>query len=335
MKEKARGEHGDKRQWAHHKAITAKGAWGWKVVKPECPQQRLADVEYAVAARMSLALDPFPARTMAQLPERCPLCTNRRTGEPMSLKDDPWHALTCTNHSKGELSRRHDTVVDAIGRVAWMVGAQVRKEVQELDRESRLRPDLEIVFPGRRLLSDVVVTHSLTASNITINRGTTHWQRVKDKKYAGVAARIGAEMLNVSLDTCGGMASDAVQLVEAIGEEGERWSMGTWKSGDIKRQLLGAIAVALQRGNALTVLTGYTRTTRTMADADVRRERRSLRKEGVHRDAEAGLREKVRWSEKEREGPWRVPVVSAGSGRADGTVALLLRSCSTTFSYPI
>jgi len=85
---------------------------------------------------------------------------------------------------------------------------------------------------------------------------------VKNKKYAGVAARIGAELLNVSLDSCGGMATDAVRLIAAIGEEGERWSIGTWSRGEIQRQLLGAMAVAVQRGNALAMLAGYARSGR-------------------------------------------------------------------------
>ena len=127
---------------------------------------RLSDVEYAVAARLNLNLRPFPARAMAALPEHCPLCTHRHTRAPISFYDDPWHSLTCTNLIKGELSRRHDAVVNAIGRVAWMVGGQVKREVEGLDADSRKRPDLEIVFPGRRLLSDVVVSHSLTASSI-------------------------------------------------------------------------------------------------------------------------------------------------------------------------
>ena len=53
---------GERWQFAHHKAITAKGAWGWKVVKPESPQLRLSDVEYAVAARLNLDLQPFSRR---------------------------------------------------------------------------------------------------------------------------------------------------------------------------------------------------------------------------------------------------------------------------------
>ena len=53
----------------------------------------------------------------------------------------------------------------------------------------------------------------------------------KNEKYARVATRIGAELMNVSVDACGGLASDAFRLVQAIGEEGERWSMGTWSKG--------------------------------------------------------------------------------------------------------
>ena len=76
-------------------------------------------------------------------------------------------------------------------------------------------------------------------------------------QYANVASRLGAEMLNLSLETCGAMASDAVRLVKAIGEEGGRWSAGTWSSGQIERLLLGSIAVAVREcaGDANRLLT--------------------------------------------------------------------------------
>ena len=76
-----------------------------------------------------------------------------------------------------------------------------------------------------------------------------------------MASRLGAELLNVSVDACGGIADGAVRLVTVVGEEGERWSAGTWSSGSIERHLLGAIAVAVQRGNAMAMLVGYTRAT--------------------------------------------------------------------------
>ena len=64
----------------------------------------------------------------------------------------------------------------------------------------------------------------------------------------------------MSAETYGGMASDASKLVEVIRKEGERWSAGTWSSGVIAPQLLSAIAVAVQRSNAMAMLVGYTRT---------------------------------------------------------------------------
>ena len=51
---------GDKWDLAHQRTISAPGAWTWKVVRPEGPHLRLSDVEYAIAARMNLGLQPFP-----------------------------------------------------------------------------------------------------------------------------------------------------------------------------------------------------------------------------------------------------------------------------------
>ena len=252
-------KRGEKREWAHHKTITAKGACSWKLVRPDSPWRRLADVEYAIAARLNVGLQPFAACTMAMLPEHCPMCSHRSTGAPVPLRDDPWHFLACVGMTKGELSRRHDAVADAVGRTAWMVGAHVKKEVEGLDVNSKQRPDLSICFPGRLTLSDVSVSHSLTVGRVAKSRNAaSNWQSAKNAKYAGVALRVGAELLNVCVDSCGGMASSAHRLVHVIGDEGERWSLGTWSSGAIEQQLLGAIAVAVQRGNALTMLAGYT-----------------------------------------------------------------------------
>ena len=87
----------------------------------------------------------------------------------------------------------------------------------------------------------------------------------KQKKYAGVAAHLGAELFNVSVEAHGGMASVTFLLARAIGEEGARWSQSTWKRGAIERQLLCEIAVAVQRGNALTMLSGHTKAVRARA----------------------------------------------------------------------
>ena len=90
-------------------------------------------------------------------------------------------------------------------------------------------------------------------------------------------------LINLCVDACGGMASEATRLVQVIGEEGERWSAGTWSAVSIQRQLLSAIAVAVQRGNALTVLSGFTRTTRAGVMRGVR-EDAAIRERGASED---------------------------------------------------
>jgi hypothetical protein len=93
---------------------------------------------------------------MSTLPDRCLTCTNPATGEHRSLLDDPWHWLSCNSLKMGEVSNRHNAVADTVGRVAGLVGAQLRREVKGLDPHSNQRPDLQLVFPGRMVLTDVV-----------------------------------------------------------------------------------------------------------------------------------------------------------------------------------
>ena len=94
MKEQSR--RGDRWEWTHHKdtRLSPRMVLGdGKAARPGEVQQRLSDVEYAIAARLNLGLNPFPARAMNALPEHCPLCTHLFTGKPVSLRDDPWHWL--------------------------------------------------------------------------------------------------------------------------------------------------------------------------------------------------------------------------------------------------
>jgi hypothetical protein len=124
---------------------------------------RLSDTEYAIAARLNLDLPPFP--DMDALPETCPLCVHRKTKQPVSLRDDPWHWLSCPD-LVAELTCRHNEVADALQHAALLIGAQVRREVKGLKRDSNIRPDLQLFFPGRTLLTDVAVSHPLTENLI-------------------------------------------------------------------------------------------------------------------------------------------------------------------------
>ena len=101
-------------------------------------------------------------------------------------------------------------------------------------------PDLRIVFPGRVILSDVAVLHSLSEYAIGCTEATaSRSQGTKNRKYASVAARLGAELLNVCVGATGGMAKDALRLAQAVDDEGERW-LRAWSSAGIQRHEIEA-----------------------------------------------------------------------------------------------
>ena len=100
------------------------------------------------------------------------------------------------------------------------------------------------------LLTDVVVSHPMTAFRVQRQvLSTTSAQYGKQTKYSKMASQLGAELLPFSVATYGGLADDAMKLVQAMGEEGEE-AMGTWTKGEIVRYTLSMTAIAVQRGNA-------------------------------------------------------------------------------------
>ena len=157
---KRQSREGDKRPWAHAKAITAPGAWMWKMTLPSDPRARLSDTEYAIAARLNLDLPPFP--DMSALPDTCPLCVHNTTKEPKSLKSDPWHFLSCSALTSGEGTVRHNEVADALQHVALLTGAQTRREVKGLSNRQQHPSRSAIVFPWENVAdrcSDFSSTH--------------------------------------------------------------------------------------------------------------------------------------------------------------------------------
>ena len=84
-------------------------------------------------------------------------------------------------------------------------------------------------------------------------------QRAKHERYDRTAAQHHAQMLAFSVETCGGMASDAVTRMHMIADAGEEM-LGLWPKDEILKQLIGAVSIAVQRGNGMTFLAGYPRT---------------------------------------------------------------------------
>ena len=145
------------RALAHFTACSALHASAWKRAAPTQPLTTLLDKQYRIAARLNLGLAPFSSDR--QLPADCPLCSKGQN----AVANDPWHFLICGSQSYREVSARHHAVKDALYRAVLLTGGQAVREVKGLQAGSDLRPDLQIVYPGRHVLSDVAVVRPLAA----------------------------------------------------------------------------------------------------------------------------------------------------------------------------
>jgi hypothetical protein len=209
----------------------------------------LHDMQYRLAARLNLRLPPFPASDA--VPDRCDQC---KAGA--DLCRDQWHALACTSQRRREMTTRHNAIVSALHHVVLVLGGQA---VQEPKMDGGLKPDLQIVFPGLHLLTDVVVSNPLRVGLTQARRGVIRLSAARDaeltkiNKYNAIAARHHSTLLPFSVETCGGMANGAVDLLDRIASVGAE-QLGFWSHSRIVQHLLAVVAVAIQKGNAMTVL---------------------------------------------------------------------------------
>jgi len=240
------------RALAHLHAISAPRAWSWKAVIPSTRELQLTDKEYQLAARHNLGLSSGYAQ-----PSACPNCSARR-----SLDADPWHFLSCAKEKHGEMNMRHDAVASALYRTVLAVGGQAVREPTGMAAADGRRPDLRIVVGGRHIIADVVITNPLAPSHVKKSQATLSaartFQQQKHRKYDTIAAQHGAHMLPFAVETTGGMAPDAVTLLHTIAQAGEE-QLGLWPKEDVIEQLVSSVAVAVQKGNAMTYLAGYDR----------------------------------------------------------------------------
>jgi hypothetical protein len=240
---------------AHALATSAPRAWAWKMVLPSRKEQELSDVQYRIAARLNLRLQPVAGASA--LPSDCPACNKKG-----AISRDPWHFLSCKKQHGGEQTRRHDEVVQALYRTALVLGVQVACEPAGLHTEDGKRPDLQLVLPGRHILTDVAVCHVLSAGALKSQHAlrTTgvarHRETLKRQKYSETTKQQRAEMLPFVVETCGAMAPDAIRLLQIMGEAGQE-HLAMWPKHEVIRHLVGSVAIAVQRGVAMTYLAGY------------------------------------------------------------------------------
>ena len=172
--------------------------------------------------------------------------------------------MTCKKLSNGEVTVRHNEVETALYRSALIMGLQAVRQPAGLDTSSDLRPDLMMILPGRRILTDVAICHPLAPSRVkkgipqrTLGTAKS-MEQVKRSKYLKLKTRHQMELIPFVVETCGGMGLAAVKLLKAMAAAGEEY-LAMWPKRDIIRHVVGSVAIAVQRGSAMAYLEGYDR----------------------------------------------------------------------------
>jgi hypothetical protein len=268
-------EKGD-RQLAHLKSITAPHAWVWKTVMPISSALILRDQQYRVAARLNLGLDPVKDM---DVPDKCHACNKSGV-----FNNDHWHRLSCKAGGGAGINHRHHAVNNALYEAALLLGGQAAKEVKGLAGNSRLRPDLQMVFHGEHLLSDVMITHPLAPSQLhRTARGrplaqSTQRAQAKHIKYREVARQHRAIFLPFVAETYGGLTPAAVQLVERMARAGQQ-QVTMWTDNEVKQHIMAHVAIAIQRFTAMTVLAGDASMRMTTSNGSEQQQERAEEKE--------------------------------------------------------
>ena len=136
------------------------------------------------------------------------------------MASDPWHFLVRRTQLKREGTRRHNAVVDALYHAVLATGGQASREVKGLQADSHLRPDLQLLYPGEHVITDVAVVHPLGAQGKQRPLRQTHLakatQELERLKYAAIGCRHDAQLIPFVVETCGGLAPDAITLLDVI-----------------------------------------------------------------------------------------------------------------------
>ena len=157
-------------------SAAGKFAGVWLSVVPTSIDLQLSDQQMCIASRIRLGLPPLD-----HLPERC-VCG-------ATLSEDNGHFLSCRDLRRSAVTARHDSIVRVLAKHLRRATALVHEEPRFYNT-SKLRPDLDVVFPNNYLMVDVVVTHPAAPSrkNVYPLAAAEEWERRKVKKYASHAA---------------------------------------------------------------------------------------------------------------------------------------------------
>ena len=190
-------------------------------------------------------------------PSQCP-CGNQYG----RLDTNPTHPLHCKLQTRRALTRRHDSISQVIAGVARLAGCSAEIEPISHAFHDGRHPDLLIQIGLKTLLIDITVQDPLAPSRFTKNKtfaqGAQAQEAEKRKyaKYGAAVEKIGAEFLTFAMEPLGLWGKQARSLVGLISDWSAYESNLGYSEFEVRTRLHSVVAVALARGNWLTMHTG-------------------------------------------------------------------------------
>jgi hypothetical protein len=239
---------------AHMASLKTIHTGRWLSVIPRVRRNEMPDSEFVVAARARLYVQ---AR---KVPLEYCSCQPFRTGVVGHYVDDPLHALSCKLTRGRQITWRHDMVVDATATGLRQCGARVRVEQTSEDQNSKQRPDIFTTISGQQMFIDVGIVQPSAMSHR--HKGplvrTQEYEKEKSIKYKPVAMNHDAGMIPNIYECNGGYGEQACNLLEDIKRFAHEEALA-FAPSEVVRDMMDAVAIAIQRGNAKAIIAAYER----------------------------------------------------------------------------
>jgi len=193
---------------------------------------------------------------MSDLPPDCYGC-----GMKNKVRHDPYHYLSCSAHKRKEITMGHDLLVKVVHQYNQLTGGTGNIEPHDMDYYDGRRPDLQLLTNNEHILSDVQITNPLCPSHVhgAASRqlhAAEKSERIKISKYADTASQHHATFVPFVMEATGGMSVSAQRIYEKIILASRDDARSLWPHEIIADEFRGAIAVALQTRNAMTMIAG-------------------------------------------------------------------------------
>jgi hypothetical protein len=277
-------ESNNKKDFDRICCLSQKGneAHQWLQVIPADKSLKMSDFTMKQSIRYRLGLSPYDLAT----PPIC-LC-----GKKDVYKLDPYHSLSCSVLRYHGTNMRHALLVKNIAEWIRKAGAIVRTEVTGMSSDDKKRPDIVFLHAQdkKQYVVDVTVTDPFNYSNtrrigtapISANRNVNvtsssgHFdsraaqydiiystmEKRKNKHYRELVKAnqsiFKTLFLTAGAFTTGGLCCEFKDLIDTINVIAQNETSG-WDPADVIDGVRGAIAVAIQEGNAMVLYESWTR----------------------------------------------------------------------------